>query len=76
MVIAIGSDHAGYHLKEHVKRVLEAAGHEIVDVGTASPDSVDYPAFAEQAARLVGEGQAERAVVPSGTADGVAIVAK
>src|SRR3978361_687233 len=54
MVIAIGSDHAGYHLKEHVKGVLLASGHEVVDVGTGTPDSVDYPAFAEQAARLVG----------------------
>ena len=75
MVIAIGSDHAGFHLKEHVKRVLEAEGHEIVDVGTETPESVDYPAFAEQAARLVGDGQAERAVIACGSGVGVAIVA-
>jgi ribose 5-phosphate isomerase B len=75
MVIAIGSDHAGFHLKEHVKRVLEAEGHEIVDVGTATSESVDYPAFAEQAARLVGDGQAERAVLACGSGVGVAIVA-
>jgi ribose 5-phosphate isomerase B len=75
MVIAIGSDHAGYHLKEHVKRVLGAAGHEIVDVGTGTPESVDYPAFAEQAARLVGAGQAQRAVIACGSGVGVAIVA-
>ena len=75
MVIAIGSDHAGYHLKEHVKDVLLAAGHEIVDVGTETPDSVDYPAYAEQAARLVGEGQAQRAVLACGSGVGVAIVA-
>jgi ribose 5-phosphate isomerase B len=75
MVIAIGSDHAGFHLKEHVKRVLESAGHEVVDVGTGSPESVDYPAFAEQAARLVGEGTAERAVLACGSGVGVAIVA-
>src|SRR3954467_8559422 len=75
MVIAIGSDHAGYHLKEHVKHVLEAAGHEIVDVGTETPDSVDYPAFAEQAARLVGDGQGHRAIIACGSGVGVAIVA-
>jgi ribose 5-phosphate isomerase B len=75
MVIAIGSDHAGYHLKEHVKRVLEGEGHEILDVGTVTPESVDYPAFAEQAARLVGVGQAERAVIACGSGVGVAIVA-
>jgi ribose 5-phosphate isomerase B len=75
MVIAIGSDHAGFHLKEHVKGVLLAAGHEILDVGTGTPESVDYPAYAEQAARLVGGGQAERAVLACGSGVGVAIVA-
>ena len=50
MRIAIGSDHAGFHLKQHVKLYLEAAWHELVDVGTDSPDSVDYPAFARAAA--------------------------
>ena len=75
MVIAIGSDHAGYHLKEHVKRVLSAAGHDVLDVGTETPDSVDYPAYAVQAARLVGEGQADRAVLACGSGVGVAIVA-
>jgi ribose 5-phosphate isomerase B len=75
MVIAIGSDHAGYHLKEHVKHVLEADGHEILDVGPETPESVDYPAFAEQAARLVGDGQADRAVLACGSGVGVAIVA-
>jgi ribose 5-phosphate isomerase B len=75
MVIAVGSDHAGYHLKEHVKAVLQAAGHRIVDVGTETPGSVDYPVYAEHAARLVGTGQAERAVLACGTGLGVAIVA-
>jgi ribose 5-phosphate isomerase B len=63
MVIAVGSDHAGYHLKEHVKAVLLASGHEVMDVGTETPDSVDYP------------GQAERAVLACGSGVGVAIVA-
>jgi ribose 5-phosphate isomerase B len=75
MVIAVGSDHAGYHLKEHVKNVLAAWGHEIVDVGTDSPESVDYPAFAEHAARLVSDGEADRAVLACGSGVGVAIVA-
>jgi ribose 5-phosphate isomerase B len=75
MVIAVGSDHAGYHLKEHVKGVLLAAGHDVMDVGTGTPDSVDYPAFAEQAARLVSDGQAHRAVLACGSGVGVAIVA-
>jgi len=75
MVIAVGSDHAGYHLKEHVKAALEAAGHEIIDVGATSADSVDYPGFAERAARLVADGEAERGVLACGSGNGVAIVA-
>ena len=75
MVIAVGSDHAGFHLKEHVKSVLATWGHEIVDVGPDTPESVDYPAFAEQAARLVSGGEADRAVLACGSGVGVAIVA-
>jgi len=75
MVIAIGSDHAGFHLKEHVKETLRAAGHEVADVGTGSPDSVDYPEFAEAVARLVADGSAERGVLACGSGNGVAIVA-
>ena len=75
MKIAVGSDHAGFHLKEHVKAALEAAGHDVVDVGTDSPESVDYPAYAEEAARLVADGDAERAVLACGSGVGVAIVA-
>lgn len=75
MVIAVGSDHAGFPLKEHVRVVLEAAGHEIIDVGATSADSVDYPGFAEQAARLVADGQADRGVLACGSGNGVAIVA-
>jgi ribose 5-phosphate isomerase B len=75
MRIAVGSDHAGFHLKEHVRQVLERAGHEIVDVGTGTPDSVDYPRFAEEASRLVAGGEAERAVLACGSGVGVSIVA-
>jgi ribose 5-phosphate isomerase B len=75
MRIAVGSDHAGFHLKEHVRQVLERAGHDIVDVGTGTPDSVDYPRFAEEASRLVADGAAERAVLACGSGVGVSIVA-
>jgi ribose 5-phosphate isomerase B len=75
MVIAVGSDHAGYHLKEHVKAVLAAAGHEIRDVGTDTADSVDYPAIALNAAQLVADGDVDRAVLACGSGVGVAIVA-
>ena len=50
MRIAIGSDHAGYELKSAVAPVLEAEGHELVDVGTDSGESVDYPDYAAAAA--------------------------
>ncbi|HEU4977469.1 MAG TPA: ribose 5-phosphate isomerase B [Solirubrobacteraceae bacterium] len=75
MRIAVASDHAGFHLKEHVRAALAGAGHEVVDVGTDSPESVDYPQFAAEAARLVAGGEAERAVLACGSGVGVAIVA-
>jgi ribose 5-phosphate isomerase B len=75
MRIAVGSDHAGFHLKEHVKLVLGAIGHEVVDVGTASSRAVDYPRFALDAARLVGDGDADRGVLACGSGVGVSIVA-
>ena len=75
MRIAVASDHAGFHLKEHVKVTLGAGGHEIVDVGTTSPGSVDYPQFAAEAARMVAGGEADRGVLACGSGVGVAIVA-
>ncbi len=75
MRIAVGSDHAGFALKEHVRERLAAQGHEVVDVGTSSPASVDYPAFAADAARLVAAGKADRAVLACGSGNGVAIAA-
>src|SRR4051812_922016 len=75
MRIAVGSDHAGFHLKEHVKAVLNTLGHDVVDVGPVSSGSVDYPQFAADAARLVGGGEADRGVLACGSGVGVAIVA-
>jgi ribose 5-phosphate isomerase B len=75
MRIAVGSDHAGVDLKRHVADALRDAGHEIVDVGTDSPESTDYPLFAEPAARLVADGEAERGVLVCGSGVGVSIVA-
>jgi ribose 5-phosphate isomerase B len=75
MKVAVGSDHAGFELKELVRPVLEEAGHEVVDVGTDSEESTDYPLHAEAAARLVAQGDAERAVLVCGSGVGVSIVA-
>jgi ribose 5-phosphate isomerase B len=73
--IAIGSDHAGFGLKQQVAPLLESAGHEVIDVGTDSEDSVDYARFAAPAAQMVGRGEAERAVIVCGSGVGVSIVA-
>lgn len=75
MRIAVGSDHAGFHLKEHVKATLVDAGHEVLDVGTTSADSVDYPSFAREAAQLVADGGADAGVIACGSGVGVSIVA-
>lgn len=75
MRIAMGSDHAGFELKEKVKQKLEAAGHEVLDVGTNSEESTDYPPYAAEAARLVAAGEAERGVLVCGSGVGVSIVA-
>lgn len=75
MRIAIGSDHAGYDLKEAVVPRLRESGHELVDVGTDSAESVDYPDFASRAAQMVAAGAADRAVIVCGSGVGVSIVA-
>lgn len=71
----MGSDHAGYDLKEAVKAQLEAEGHEVVDVGTRSTESTDYPKYAAEASRLVASGEVERGVLVCGSGVGVSIVA-
>lgn len=75
MRISVGSDHAGYELKQHVAGVLRDAGHDVVDVGTDSEESTHYPLFAEPAARMVADGEAERSVLVCGSGVGVSIVA-
>lgn len=75
MKLAIGSDHAAFETKEALKRALEAAGHEVRDVGTNSTASVDYPDFAEAVARAVGGGEVERGLLLCGTGIGQSIVA-
>ncbi len=75
MRIAVGSDHAGYQLKEHIARLLRAAGHDIVDVGTHSEEPVDYPDFAAAVGRMVLDGTAERGIVVCGSGAGASIAA-
>lgn len=75
MRIVVGADHAGYALKEAIKRALEARGVSVEDVGTHSTDSVDYPDFAEQVARGVAAGRFDRGILVCGTGVGMAIAA-
>ncbi len=75
MKISLASDHAGYELKETVKRHLTGKGHEVVDFGTGSPESTDYPDFGGPAARAVGAGDAERGVLVCGSGQGMCMVA-
>ena len=70
MRIAIGSDHVGYELKEHVRRRLAEAGHEVVDLGTNSAESVDYPTYGVRVAKAVVKGEAERGILVCGTGIG------
>ena len=75
MKIAMGSDHGGYLLKEHVKKYLTDKGHEIVDVGCNSLESCDYPQFGAAAARAVADGSCERGIVICTSGIGISISA-
>jgi len=75
MKISIGCDHGGYALKEHVKAYLEEKGHEILDCGTYSTESCDYPDFGKAAAQAVADGKCERGIVICTTGIGISIAA-
>ena len=75
MRIAIGADHAGYLLKEHLKTTLERLGHVVDDHGTHSEASIDYPPICFAVARAVAEGRAERGIVLGGSGQGEQIAA-
>jgi ribose 5-phosphate isomerase B len=73
--IAFGSDHAGYELKQYLIERLSGQGHEIIDHGTNSTDSVDYPAFCAAAARSVRDGKADVGIVLGGSGQGEQLAA-
>jgi ribose 5-phosphate isomerase B len=75
MRIAIGADHAGFELKEHLKATLAADGHTVVDCGTHSTESVDYPPFCFAVGRLVSSGDVDRGIVLGGSGQGEQIAA-
>lgn len=73
--IAIGSDHAGYLLKSHFVELLRNQGHEVLDLGTDSTESVDYPVFCAAVGRAVRDGQAEVGIVLGGSGQGEQLAA-
>jgi ribose 5-phosphate isomerase B len=75
MKIALGTDHAGYEYKERIKHHLSEHGHDVVDFGTDSAESCDYPDFVYPAALAVAQGQCDRAIVLGASGNGEAIVA-
>jgi ribose 5-phosphate isomerase B len=75
MRIAIASDHAGFTLKESLRRKLQNEGHEVLDFGTNSADSCDYPDYAQAAAREVAGGRCDRAILVCYTGIGMAMAA-
>lgn len=75
MRIALGTDHAGFALKESVKRLLESLGHGVIDFGTTSDQQCDYPDFCRPAAESVARGEADRCIVFGGSGNGEAMVA-
>jgi ribose 5-phosphate isomerase B len=75
MKVAIGCDHAGVELKDKVKNLLTKLGHSVLDFGTQTTDSVDYPDFAREVAFAVAEGRADRGIVICWTGNGTNITA-
>lgn len=73
--ISLGSDHAGFDLKQHLVAFLQAQGHEIVDCGTDSNESVDYPEFCANAGRAVVRGEADFGIVMGGSGQGEQLAA-
>jgi ribose 5-phosphate isomerase B len=73
MLIALAADHAGYALKDELVRWLGEQGHEVTDLGTNGPESVDYPDFGARLARTIAAGEAERGIAVCGSGIGISI---
>ena len=75
MRVAVATDHAGFIIKDEVIAAIQAAGHEVLDLGTDSPVSVDYPDFTLKLGRSIQSGQADRGILICGSGIGVCIAA-
>lgn len=75
MKIVLGCDHAGFPLKQAVMDAVRAAGHEVIDVGTNSPDPVDFPDITKEVGEAIQSGEAERGILVCGSGVGACIAA-
>ncbi len=75
MKVALGADHRGFPLKERLRPMLENLGHAVVDVGSTSDESVDYPDYAFPVAEMVSRGEVERGILVCGSGVGMSIAA-
>ena len=75
MRVALGSDHAGYELKNHLASRLSDLGFTVFDLGTHGPESVDYPDFAAAVGRAVVDGRADRGIIVCGSGAGACVAA-
>lgn len=75
MKIAIGNDHTAVTMKSHIAEYLRVQGHEVIDFGTDSTQSTDYPIYAEKVAKAVVSGDCERGILICGTGIGISIAA-
>ena len=73
MRIALAADHAGYLLKDELVRWLGEQGHDVTDLGTNGPESVDYPEYGRKLAQAVARGEAERGIAVCGSGIGISI---
>jgi ribose 5-phosphate isomerase B len=73
MRIALSADHAGYQLKDQLADWLREAGHEVIDLGTNGPESVDYPDYGAKLADAIASGRAERGIAVCGSGIGISI---
>lgn len=75
MKIAIGNDHVAVELKNHIAKYVESKGHEVINFGTDTTDSCDYPIYGEKVARAVASGECDRGILICGTGIGISLTA-
>ena len=75
MKIAIGNDHAAVELKNHIKKYVEDMGHTVINFGTDTTDSCDYPIYGEKVGRAVADGEADLGILICGTGIGISLAA-